>query len=146
VVEKIIIFYSDEGTPVLQSVLGFYWLGSVFSGCVLLYTYRRTMRHRLAKVPWKLPVQFYLDILRNGGIALLTGMVAMCLAAIIVDWEVVLAVTVLVLPLLISLLLYYLVLTLTGSRVYSLFAFFVLPILVGGLCIVQLFYESQTIT
>ncbi len=144
-VEKVEVTYHNEGATVLQAILGGYWLGSISSATILVITYRRTIRHRPTQSLWRAAAAFYLDDLRDGSIALFVGMVAVWLAAAVVDWEILLAATVMFLPLLASLMLYYCMLTRTGSRVLSLCAFFALPTILGALCFENLYFQTQII-
>ncbi|MBN1396037.1 MAG: hypothetical protein JW959_13525 [Pirellulales bacterium] len=120
VVDKVIVSYYNEAGDIVQAFFGFYLLGSVFSAIGLLYAFRHTMRHRPARKPWRAPGRFYIDAARDGGIALLAGTIAVMAAAAVVDPEVALAAAGMALPLLASLTLYYCMLWLTGSRLFSL--------------------------
>ena len=146
VVQEVVVFYHDEGDPWLQAVVGFYWLGSALSAAALLCTYRGTMQHWLAKTPRKSQRRLYLAVFRDFGVALFAGMVGIWATALAVDWESVPGVTVIALPLAASLVVYYVTLMLTRSRVWSLCAFFALPVLVAALCIARPVSHSQTVT
>ncbi len=145
-VAKITVLYFDEGAGIGQLFTGFYWLGSVFSAGALLYTYRRGKQRRPAGVPWNTSARFYLELLKECGIALLAGMVAITLTAAVVDAETVLGMCLMILPLSASMVLYYGVLVFSRSRSLSLCAFFVLPICAAALVLVEILTQSQTFT
>jgi len=144
-VAEVTIFYPQEGGAFVLGFVGFYWVGSICSAGALLYMYRRRVRGRPGEVPRGASLWFDPVVSKECGIALLAGMVAVEATAVVVDPEMVLGMGLMILPLLASMVLYYIVSVFSRSLALSLCAFLVLPICAAAYALMLAFSRSQTV-
>ena len=128
-VTQIKIFYWSEELPWAELFVTVFWPGIICAAIDLLRAHNRRVRRAAAEVPQDGSPGLRLQVLKECGIALLVGMIGVEITAVILDPEIVLAMLLMVMPLSIALALYYIVMVLSRSLPWSLFALFVLPIL-----------------